>query len=75
MDVPATKGILIQHAAERIQEVTEAREVSDHACRNLTGLIEVLGSHVLGRSLAVTSERPEPDRILFRGKTRSRAAG
>ena len=56
-------------------EVTEAREVSDHACRNVTGLIEVLGSRVLGRSLAVTSERPEPGRILFRGEARSRAAG
>lgn len=49
-------------------EVTEAQEISDHACRNVTGLIEVLGSHVLGRALTVTSERPESDRILFRGK-------
>ena len=49
-------------------EVTEAREVSDHARRNVTGLIEVLASRVLGRSIAVTSERPQPDRILFHGK-------
>jgi hypothetical protein len=53
-------------------EVTEARDVSEHARRNVTGLIEVLGSHVLGRALAVTSERPQPDRILFHGKAAAR---
>jgi hypothetical protein len=54
-------------------EVTEAREVSDHARHNVTGLIEVIGSHVLGRALGVTSERPQPDRILFHGKAREAA--
>jgi hypothetical protein len=49
-------------------EVAEAREISDHARRTVMGLIEVLGSAVLGRTLSVTSERPERDRILFHGK-------
>ncbi len=49
-------------------EVTEARDYHELARRSVEGLIEVLGSRLFGRALRVTSERPSPDRILYRAR-------
>jgi hypothetical protein len=47
-------------------EVTEARDFHDHARYAVQGMIEAFGSRLFGERLEVRSERPTPDRIVFR---------
>jgi len=49
-------------------EVTEAEALSDYSRHTMVGLMETVGSAVAGRAVHVTSERPTPARMVFRGK-------
>jgi hypothetical protein len=54
-------------ADEFLVEVTEAAAYHEHARYTAQGLIEFFGARLFQTPLQVTSERPSPDRILFRG--------
>jgi len=47
-------------------EVSEATDYSDHARHSATGFMEVLCEEIFGKRVRIASERPAPDRILFR---------
>jgi hypothetical protein len=49
-------------------EVSEAADYHELARRSVEGLIEVFGSRLFGKALRVTSERPTPDRIVYRAR-------
>jgi hypothetical protein len=53
-------------------EVTEAADYHELARRSVEGLIEVFGSRLFGKALRVTSERPSPDRIVYRARSAAR---
>jgi hypothetical protein len=48
-------------------DVTEATEWSEELRHMTAGFIEVATSGALGRPVVVTSERPTPDHVIFRG--------
>ncbi len=47
-------------------EVTEALHFPDHARHTVTGFIQYTAERLVPVPLRIESERPEPDRILFR---------
>jgi hypothetical protein len=49
-------------------EVSEAREFHDHARFAVQGMIDAFATRLFGERLEVRSERPAPDRIVFRAR-------
>jgi hypothetical protein len=63
-----TRWKYIGVSADEFQvEVSEAAAYPEHARYTAQGLIEFFGARLFQTPLQVTSERPSPDRILFRG--------
>jgi hypothetical protein len=52
-------------------EVSGAEELPESSQLAAAGFMAHLAERVLGRPVAITSERPSPDRVVYRGRARS----
>jgi hypothetical protein len=48
-------------------EVTEAAEIPESLRYSLQGVLECLASRLIGAEIRVSSQRPAPDKLVFRG--------